>query len=108
MRPWFWLALLLFGPMVHGVCIAWFFSINTTVRVIVEALITQLVYEHTLRMRLHGVNRVEWTQPGGNANAKKEDITVNQTGKIHTLVTADLSNILGVVDILNFGVCWLA
>ena len=85
--------------MLKAICIAWFFSINTTVRVIVEALITQLVFEHSLRMRLHGVER----SSGENESTKKEDLLPNQTGKIHTLVTTDLSNILGVVDILNFG-----
>lgn len=85
--------------MVKAVCIAWFFSINTTVRVIVEALITQLVFEHSLRMRLHGSK----SKSGANGSTHKEDLIANQTGQIHTLVTADLSNILGVVDILNFG-----
>ncbi|KAF8953101.1 multidrug resistance-associated ABC transporter [Flammula alnicola] len=51
-RPWFWIALLLIGPLLQSTFVHWFMFIGSRARVRVEGLLTQLAFEHSLRIRL--------------------------------------------------------
>ncbi|KAF8811726.1 hypothetical protein BYT27DRAFT_7160557 [Phlegmacium glaucopus] len=51
-RPWFWILCLLAGPMIRNICIQWYIFIATRTLVRTEGLLTQLVFEHSLRIRL--------------------------------------------------------
>ena len=51
-QPWFWLFWLLVGPIVRNICFQWYIFIATRTLVRTEGLLTQLVFEHSLRIRL--------------------------------------------------------
>jgi hypothetical protein len=51
-RPWFWLFSLFVGPIIGNICFQWYFFIATRTLVRTEELLTQLVLEHSLRIRL--------------------------------------------------------
>ncbi|KAH9829684.1 uncharacterized protein C8Q71DRAFT_887948 [Rhodofomes roseus] len=51
-RPWFWIATLFFGPIFDYIFMAALSFISTRLLTRVEAIITQLVFEHALRMRI--------------------------------------------------------
>ena len=51
-RPWFWIFWLLVGPIVRNLCSQWYYFVVNRTIVRVEGLLTQLVFEHSLRIRL--------------------------------------------------------
>ncbi|CCM03907.1 uncharacterized protein FIBRA_06058 [Fibroporia radiculosa] len=51
-RPWLWIAWLFFGPVLGTVFDSWFAYIWTRTLVRMEAILTQLVFDHALRMRV--------------------------------------------------------
>ena len=51
-RPWFWVFWLLVGPIARNVCFQWYIFIAMRTLVRTEGLLTQLVFEHSLRIRL--------------------------------------------------------
>ncbi|RPD55442.1 P-loop containing nucleoside triphosphate hydrolase protein [Lentinus tigrinus ALCF2SS1-7] len=51
-RPWFWIALLFFGRIFQTVCDQWFIFTTARVNVRMQAIITELVFEHALRVRM--------------------------------------------------------
>jgi len=51
-RPWFWISSLLLGPIFKSLSTHSYNHWNTTTRVRIEAVITELVFEHSLRIRL--------------------------------------------------------
>ncbi|KAF8876201.1 hypothetical protein CPB84DRAFT_1853019 [Gymnopilus junonius] len=51
-KPWLWIAVLFLGPAIKGVSEHWNLYLQTVVLVRIQALLTQLVFEHSLRIRL--------------------------------------------------------
>ncbi|KZT67088.1 P-loop containing nucleoside triphosphate hydrolase protein [Daedalea quercina L-15889] len=51
-RPWFWIITLLMGPIIDLTSFAIYMFLSARVLTRVEAIITQLVFEHALRMRM--------------------------------------------------------
>jgi hypothetical protein len=51
-RPWVWIAWLFIGPLVGSAAMQWYIFINTGTLVRIECIITQLVFEHSLRIRM--------------------------------------------------------
>ncbi|CAG8751921.1 15164_t:CDS:2, partial [Acaulospora colombiana] len=51
-RPWVWISWLLIGPLVGSTAMQWYIFINTRTLVRIECIITQLVFEHSLRIRM--------------------------------------------------------
>ncbi|TFK76836.1 P-loop containing nucleoside triphosphate hydrolase protein [Pluteus cervinus] len=51
-RPWFWILLLLLGPIAHACAYQWCNYVATCVLIRAEGIITQLVFEHALRTRV--------------------------------------------------------
>ena len=51
-HPWVWVLLLFAGPLSESLAIHWNLFTETKIRVRVQALLTQLVFEHSLRIRL--------------------------------------------------------
>ncbi|KAJ7367252.1 P-loop containing nucleoside triphosphate hydrolase protein [Mycena albidolilacea] len=51
-RPWVWIALIFLGPVVGSLSFQAYIFINTRSLVRVEAIITQLVFAHSLRIRM--------------------------------------------------------
>ncbi|KAJ7130893.1 hypothetical protein C8R46DRAFT_659815 [Mycena filopes] len=51
-RPWVWIALIFVGPIFGALGFQWYVFINTRTLVRTEAIITQLVFAHSLRIRM--------------------------------------------------------
>ncbi|KAH9886263.1 P-loop containing nucleoside triphosphate hydrolase protein [Cubamyces lactineus] len=51
-KPWFWIALFLFGRVFKDVSDQWFLYYSTRLNVRFQAVITELVFEHALRIRM--------------------------------------------------------
>ncbi|KAJ7807314.1 hypothetical protein B0H14DRAFT_3483418 [Mycena olivaceomarginata] len=89
MKPWFWILLLFLGPMITSVSFQWYIFISVHIANQTSAIITQLVFEHALRIRVKsetGDKKEDAAASGKKANA-------NLQGKITNLVTTDLSHI---------------
>lgn len=88
MYPWFWVAWLFFGPLLNSVCRQWYIYINTRTLVRTEGLITQLVFEHSLRIRM-------------KAGGSHDDIKDNTDTVIGTPETRSLDGNSSNVEIIN-------
>ncbi|KAL4243414.1 ATP-binding cassette transporter C [Abortiporus biennis] len=85
-RPWFWLVWFFFGHMLGSVAYQWYnFAAN---RVLVEAqsMLTSLIFEHALRLRVK-------SEVGTESDVKLEKGGENFIGKLNNMVTADLATI---------------
>lgn len=51
LRPWFWILCLLLGPAISSLLSQYYLFIGSKVTTHIEALLTQLVFEHSLRIR---------------------------------------------------------
>ncbi|KAJ3556484.1 hypothetical protein NM688_g2007 [Phlebia brevispora] len=51
-RPWVWIAWLLLGPVLGAIAVQWYIFVATRMLVQSQALITQLVFNHALRVRV--------------------------------------------------------
>ncbi|EIW86373.1 hypothetical protein CONPUDRAFT_78742 [Coniophora puteana RWD-64-598 SS2] len=51
-RPWVWIAVLFLGPMASSLVFQWYIFIATRLLVRTEGIITQLVFQHALRIRM--------------------------------------------------------
>ncbi|TFK52961.1 P-loop containing nucleoside triphosphate hydrolase protein [Heliocybe sulcata] len=109
-KPWFWIAALFCGPAIGSVAVQWFGYITVRVLVLLEswynrelnaprmktviavrteAIITALVFEHSLRIRVKAESN---SGPGSTNNPASSD-NGHLLGNINNLVTSDLSNI---------------
>ncbi|KAI0373549.1 multidrug resistance-associated ABC transporter [Pilatotrama ljubarskyi] len=99
-RPWAWVLLLFIGPTVKTVCEEWYYWIMNRMSVRTEAIITELLFQHALRIRVKsetaGSGQDEGTAAGTSEQAAqapeapKNDFLV---GKLNNLITSDLENV---------------
>ncbi|KAJ7072015.1 P-loop containing nucleoside triphosphate hydrolase protein [Mycena amicta] len=86
MQPWFWILLLFVGPAVNSLAFQWFIFESTHVANQMSSIITQLVFEHALRIRRR--------MPNDEVDKKKQkDKDSNLLGKLTNLVSSDLQMI---------------
>ncbi|KAJ7797527.1 hypothetical protein B0H14DRAFT_3093160 [Mycena olivaceomarginata] len=81
MKPWFWITLLFLGPIISSVSYQWYIFISTHMATHISAIITQLVFEHALRMRI----KSETGEKKKNAAASGKKASANLLGKITNL-----------------------
>jgi hypothetical protein len=115
LRPWFWVAVVFIASASRSVGWTSYEFYATRVLVHAESILTQLIYEHSLRIRLAsadlddfdeaGANIEDTTVEGGAAKAKKTDRTkdANLIGRINNLITVDLDNITQARNFLFLG-----
>jgi hypothetical protein len=116
-RPWVWIICLFAGPMTatvlheqhahFAVCISNFFHFTTELGVFkftqtrmlthATAMMTQLLLEHALRMRV----KADVDSASSDSEDNKEKKDVNLTGKLNNLVTSDMANLGGFRDMIN-------
>ncbi|CAL1716627.1 unnamed protein product [Somion occarium] len=96
-RPWVWIVWLLVGPLLAGVAMQWYYFLSARTRVRYQALLTQLIFNHTLRMRVKADIAFEKTSTGSGAAESDEVESVtkssNSLGKLLNLVTGDMENL---------------
>ncbi|KAJ6500769.1 P-loop containing nucleoside triphosphate hydrolase protein [Mycena sanguinolenta] len=93
MQPWFWICLLFVGPIFGSVATQWSNFIYNRVSIQTEAILTELVFEHSLRVRV----KAETSQ--GKLEAD-EAPGRNLVGKLNNLITTDLHNIVNAGETL--------
>ncbi|KAF9017850.1 hypothetical protein BDZ89DRAFT_1094212 [Hymenopellis radicata] len=78
-RPWLWIAWLFLGPTISSISFDWYIFIATRLLVRCEAIITELVFEHALRIRMkaeaHSTTSTPSTPSEASAPATPGDVT---------------------------------
>lgn len=115
-RPWVWIACFALGPLISNTVFEYYLYIATRMIVQTEAIVTQLVFEHALRIRLKSEPDSEIASKtpygagdrpataGSSENAAGPPgraSSANLIGKINNLVTTDLNNITLARDFLS-------
>ncbi|KAH9480681.1 ATP-binding cassette transporter abc4 [Psilocybe cubensis] len=114
-KPWFWILCIFCGPFFRTLLFQNYIFVATTTFVRVEGLLTQLVFEHSLRIRVKNDPSTSTEEPQASedlaveeASSEDEPTTTapslqdkkieksgaNVLGKINNLVTTDLANIV--------------
>ncbi|KAI0633977.1 P-loop containing nucleoside triphosphate hydrolase protein [Trametes polyzona] len=105
-RPWFWIALFFFGSVLRDILVQWFIFNHTRINIRVQAIVTNLVFEHALRIRMkagsstaEGPPTADAEEPGSRSTAAREGTAGAGTdhkdgshlvGKINNLVSGDM------------------
>ncbi|TDL23375.1 hypothetical protein BD410DRAFT_820769 [Rickenella mellea] len=105
-RPWVWILWLFLCPFIVSGVMQWYTYIAGAVSVRIKGIITQLVFDHALRIRMKAVpsdaqaNSERKTSGSRSTNSSTniaEDSAavrgVDHVGKLNNLVTSDLNNI---------------
>ncbi|KAH9894788.1 multidrug resistance-associated ABC transporter [Cubamyces lactineus] len=104
-RPWVWLAVLFLGPLVEMVCEEWYGWTMNRMSVHTEAIVTELLFQHALRIRVKSETsnedpRDEPAPPttsvgGGDAGPAAEEKPKDGflVGKLNNLITSDLASV---------------
>ncbi|RPD67396.1 P-loop containing nucleoside triphosphate hydrolase protein [Lentinus tigrinus ALCF2SS1-6] len=86
-RPWVWIIWLSLGPLISQGAFSFYQFLAARVWVQAAAMLTQLVYNHALRVRVKA--DVDSGQTEGPPKGSK-----NLSGKLFTLATSDVANLL--------------
>jgi len=78
--PWAWIGIMFVGPVITSLSFQWYVYYGTTAIFRVEALLVQLVFEHSLRIRLkadtEGEDEKKEELDGGDAESVSEAASV--------------------------------
>ncbi|KAL0581762.1 hypothetical protein V5O48_000239, partial [Marasmius crinis-equi] len=125
-RPWVWVLCLFLGPVLASLTMQSYMYITTRVSVQAQAIFSQLIFEHTLRIRMkaelpdnlgtsespfetvQGVGEGSQVEQSGDTTGRTESSSGriptsdsgNLVGRINNLVTTDLDAIIGARDFL--------
>ncbi|RDX45542.1 P-loop containing nucleoside triphosphate hydrolase protein [Lentinus brumalis] len=80
-KPWFWIALFFSGRVFKSVSDQWFMFMHTRVTVRIQAIVTELVFEHALRVRMKAET--------------SETVEVPKSGESTVVVTPDSASQAG-------------
>ncbi|KAJ3815366.1 P-loop containing nucleoside triphosphate hydrolase protein [Lentinula aff. lateritia] len=92
MLPWFWISLLFVGPVLASISVEWYMRIVLRTFVRVEALLTELIFEHAVRARAKS-DAGDDGQTSMLRNSFSFHITAQNNASaanIDTLITVDL------------------
>ncbi|KAF7357736.1 ATP-binding cassette transporter [Mycena venus] len=103
MKPWFWILLIFIGPCVSSLSFQGYLFVATRMVCELSVIITQLVYEHALRIRVKAETPV-----AGKANPGIKNPATNLMGKITNLVTTHLSHIAAARKRADYANFWCA
>lgn len=77
-RPWFWVLVLFSGPMLSAIAYQWYMFLITKVLAQAEAVLTELVFEHSLRIRF----TTEGSKEHPGAQGKGSDAVAGTTSAV--------------------------
>ncbi|KAF8171621.1 P-loop containing nucleoside triphosphate hydrolase protein [Mycena galopus ATCC 62051] len=91
-RPWVWILVIFLGPLVGSLSFQWYIFINTRTLVRTESIITQLVFAHSLRIRVKAettstkedspaVDRPASTVPAGSDTDSTDQTATPENGE---------------------------
>ncbi|KAJ7758122.1 hypothetical protein DFH07DRAFT_818757 [Mycena maculata] len=76
-RPWVWIAMIFLGPVCGSLGFQWYIFINTRSLVRLEAIITQLVFAHSLRIRVKAETTAA-SEVASHAPSVEESLSVSR------------------------------
>ncbi|KAF8157940.1 multidrug resistance-associated ABC transporter [Crassisporium funariophilum] len=88
-RPWFWIFWLFAGPFARVLCFEWYYYIATRTLVHTEGLLTQLVFEHSLRIRL----KAETSDDEKAVPSDQDKGSANEHSQVSTAVSRETSTV---------------
>ncbi|KAJ7275444.1 hypothetical protein B0H12DRAFT_1199540 [Mycena haematopus] len=92
-KPWFWIIWLFLGPMMSSTALQWYIFIATRTLVRCEAILTQLVFEHALRIRVKAETAEnKSTISGRSTPAEIETPPIEQEGEMSNSADADAAS----------------
>ncbi|KAG9126177.1 hypothetical protein FRC07_004584 [Ceratobasidium sp. 392] len=103
-RPWVWILWLFLGPVLGSIAMQWYIFITTGSLVRAEGMLTQLLFEHSLRIRMvsevassgSGSKTPKTVTPGGETASVSGETAVESSegsaGEASTSHTAEGSN----------------
>ncbi|RDX55375.1 P-loop containing nucleoside triphosphate hydrolase protein [Lentinus brumalis] len=109
-RPWVWIAWLSLGPFISQVAMNFYMFLAGRAWVQAGAMLTQLVYNHALRIRVKAdVDSSRKDSEGPSAGGPSKG-SKNLSGKLYNLATSDVENILEGREFLQilFAPIWIA
>ncbi|KAF7339970.1 ATP-binding cassette transporter [Mycena venus] len=72
-KPWFWIIWLFIGPMLGSTAFQWYIFMATRTLVRCEAIITQLVFEHALRIRVKAETAEKKSSSSGTSTPARSE-----------------------------------
>ncbi|KAI0711040.1 P-loop containing nucleoside triphosphate hydrolase protein [Cerioporus squamosus] len=93
-RPWIWIAWLSLGPLISQGAMNFYMFLAGRAWVQASAMLTQLVYNHALRVRVKA--DVDTSQKGSEepSSGGPQKASKNFSGKLFNLATSDIENLL--------------
>ncbi|KAF5311665.1 hypothetical protein D9611_009497 [Ephemerocybe angulata] len=98
-KPWFWLACMFTAPILGSMGFNSSVSIMNAAFARIESILAQLVFDHSLRIRIQAESSPEGDE-SAELNSDKEKDTANFIGKLNNLITVDLANVTGSRDFI--------
>ncbi|KAF6747842.1 multidrug resistance-associated ABC transporter [Ephemerocybe angulata] len=98
-KPWFWLACMFTAPILGSMGFNSSVSIMNAAFARIESILAQLVFDHSLRIRIQAESSPE-ADESAELNSDKEEDTANFIGKLNNLITVDLANVTGSRDFI--------
>ncbi|KAL0572670.1 hypothetical protein V5O48_009294 [Marasmius crinis-equi] len=90
-RPWFWIIMLLAGPIIASTAVEHYVYLSDRALTHIESVLCQAVFSHALRARMKADVSASESDEGTSREKKSSSSVV---GKINNLVTSDVNNIL--------------
>ncbi|KAF8157953.1 multidrug resistance-associated ABC transporter [Crassisporium funariophilum] len=81
-KPWVWVVCLFLGPVMIAITFQWYIFIGTAVLARTEGLLTQLVFDHSLRIRFKAVGTGDESRSTATSNAVTP-VDTPETGSIN-------------------------
>ncbi|KAH9166019.1 hypothetical protein EDB89DRAFT_2076264 [Lactarius sanguifluus] len=89
-RPWVWVTYLFLGPALGTIAFQWYIFISTGTLVRVTAIVTQLVFEHALRIRVKAeTSSSPPATPGATPEVGSEATTPDSGSVIETNIVSE-------------------
>jgi len=81
-RPWFWVICLFLGPLIASICFQWYGYIGTRTLARTQGILTELIFEHSLRIRF----KAESGEGGGSSGSSRAvtSAEASETGSIES------------------------
>lgn len=103
-KPWFWISWLFIGPFIISLTRQCYVFVATRMLVQTEGLLTQLIFEHSLRVRMKaepsdGPEKLSRESAGVQRESRRGK-SDNLVGKINNHVTTDMVNVVEARDFL--------
>jgi len=102
LRPQVYVLLLFLGPVLGSLSFQWYLFLGTKALARVQAILTELIFEHGLRVRVFGGEKEKEGKGGAQSipDKKKKKPTQTLQGTLSTLITVDVDRIAEAKDFL--------